>query len=352
MEQRVGPEAGLANRELPAELPPWGIGVFCGYRHLVMRTCFLALVSILPIIELLGCSVLPLGTRANEGPAASRSVTRATTQIARHELGNDVFVGVALSGGGSRAANFSAAVLLELAELGFLRTVSAISSVSGSSLTAAYYGLFGSDPGRMKDVFDDILFEGKTFREMPHAGPKILINATSLPEEGKFVFTDEAFAELNSRLDTYPVSHAVMASGAFPGAFHNVTLEDYKSGGYVHVFDGGAADNLGSRLCLKWSGSFTIPRPVRVPAGASSSLWMHIRSSVGRAGMSGTLVSSWISLWTIISRTPQTFSSRCAGRTSFARPVSVNQAGWVSRHCGSSGCSQGKSVAPVAPPGI
>ena len=47
-----------------------------------------------------------------------------------------------MSGGGSRAANFSAAALLELKELGILENATAISSVSGSSLTAAYYGLF------------------------------------------------------------------------------------------------------------------------------------------------------------------------------------------------------------------
>lgn len=233
-----------------------------------------------------GCSVLPWYTAGNQGPTEAWQRTRATQRIDRRELPNDVFVGIAMSGGGSRAANFSAAVLLELEELGFLQTASAISSVSGSSLVAAYYGLFGSDRSRwnrervkdlfltdlqsrwiarwflphnavrywftdfdrsdiMKGVFDDALFEGRTFGDMPGHEPKVLINATSLPNEGKFVFTDEGFAALNSRLDTYPVSHAVMASGAFPGAFHNVTLANYKAGGYEHLFDGGPADNLG-----------------------------------------------------------------------------------------------------------
>jgi hypothetical protein len=41
-----------------------------------------------------------------------------------------------------------------------------------------------------------------------------------------------------------------MASGAFPGAFHNVTLKNYRAGSYVHLFDGGPADNLGVETLL------------------------------------------------------------------------------------------------------
>ena len=51
------------------------------------------------------------------------------------------FVGLAISGGGSRSANFSAAVMFELQRLGLLDRVDVISSVSGGSLTAAYYCL-------------------------------------------------------------------------------------------------------------------------------------------------------------------------------------------------------------------
>src|SRR5438067_2452798 len=51
------------------------------------------------------------------------------------------FVGVAISGGGSRSANFSAACLFELQRLGILQHVDYVSSVSGGSITAAYYCL-------------------------------------------------------------------------------------------------------------------------------------------------------------------------------------------------------------------
>lgn len=51
------------------------------------------------------------------------------------------FLGVAISGGGSRAAVFSAAVFFELRKYGILQQVDVISSVSGGSYTSALYAL-------------------------------------------------------------------------------------------------------------------------------------------------------------------------------------------------------------------
>ena len=248
---------------------------------------------------LAGCAIIHVYSAANVERGADPPVkpTRATMRLRSTDLHRDVFVGIAMSGGGARAANFSAAVLLELDRLGFLSHASAISAVSGSALTAAYYGVYAR-PDRpaeerakswnpetvrrrflvdfqthwivwwfnpwnivrywftdfdrsdiMKSVFNAYLFEGTAprFEDMGTGRPKILINATSLPRVGAFVFTDEEFEEqLNSRLDTYPLAHAIMASGAFPGAFQNVTLQDFKRPGYYqHLFDGGPSDNLG-----------------------------------------------------------------------------------------------------------
>lgn len=58
---------------------------------------------------------------------------------------NHDFVALAMSGGGSRAAVFSAAVLFELQRYGILQQVDAMSSVSGGSFTAAFYGLSCDD---------------------------------------------------------------------------------------------------------------------------------------------------------------------------------------------------------------
>ncbi len=64
-------------------------------------------------------------------------------------------IGLALSGGGYRAAAYHIGTLRALRKLGILDKVDVISSVSGGSITAAYYALH-------KDNFDE--FE-KTFRE-------------------------------------------------------------------------------------------------------------------------------------------------------------------------------------------
>lgn len=61
-------------------------------------------------------------------------------------LENGIFIGVGISGGGNRAANFSLAVLEELERHSFLDHLTALSTVSGGSLTAAYYALFRNSP--------------------------------------------------------------------------------------------------------------------------------------------------------------------------------------------------------------
>jgi hypothetical protein len=180
----------------------------------------------------------------------------------------DAFIGLAISGGGSRAANFGVAVLRELENLGILSHVTAISSVSGGSLAAAYYGLYrdtsewadetivrkrfatdlfsswqwrllyphnvfrnfftGFDRSDlMADVFDSVFFHGKTFADLPETGPRIFINATNAVSGQPFHFSNQFFKCIESDLKSYPLSHAVMASGAFPLVFQNVTLRDY-----------------------------------------------------------------------------------------------------------------------------
>jgi len=80
----------------------------------------------------------PLPEGAISGPAAPAAATRENSII------------VSLSGGGLRAAAFAQGVLLALESRAtptgdLLDDVSVISSVSGSSLTAAYFGLYGRE---------------------------------------------------------------------------------------------------------------------------------------------------------------------------------------------------------------
>ena len=79
---------------------------------------------------------------------------RATRTITDYRGKKDVLVLLALSGGGSRAACFSSAVMLQLQkvyeDLDILQEVDVISSVSGGSVAAAYYAISG-DPRDNED---------------------------------------------------------------------------------------------------------------------------------------------------------------------------------------------------------
>lgn len=112
-------------------------GVFSAFR------AFLTLIISSSIIS--ACGSVPIYTSKNViyDPLNVIPVNRASLDT---WAPSGVFVGVAISGGGSRAANFSAAVLEELEKQGFSEHLSAISSVSGGSLTAAYFSLFRESP--------------------------------------------------------------------------------------------------------------------------------------------------------------------------------------------------------------
>jgi len=240
---------------------------------------------------------------ADQQPVEStfRDVPRAAFAFTEKTV-PDVFIGVSISGGGSRAANFGWAVLEQLHEVGILQHVSAISTTSGGGLAGGYYALRGPDWERgrdlmatdfqrkwiaswlapqnllktsfthadrsdlMSDIFDEVLFGGSTYEALgafqPGERPIWIANATNVGSGRRFSFTTEAFGGLlglNSQLHTYPISHAVMASAAFPGAFNSVTLRDHvprwvsahgewrepPPEAYLHLIDGGPTDNLG-----------------------------------------------------------------------------------------------------------
>jgi predicted acylesterase/phospholipase RssA len=218
----------------------------------------------------------------------------------------DIFVGLAISGGGSRAAVFGMAVMKELDELGILRHVSAISTTSGGGLAGAYYSLHARDmdwakaqdamavdylgkwlrsnagprqlvrvvatdedrSDLMADVFDAEIFRGKTYSELgpfaPGSAPIWLANATQIGDTRRFTFSEHEFNQLRSSLSSFPLSQAVMASAAFPGVFNSVTVRNYtpafvRDGKFVydsgikyrHLIDGGPTDNLGIEALLE-----------------------------------------------------------------------------------------------------
>ena len=182
---------------------------------------------------------------------------------------------LAFSGGGTRAAAYAYGVLEALRDTEInwegqqrklLHEIDSISSVSGGSFTAAYYGLFGERifedfeekflkadvQGHLTGSFlnpftwfttgsqyygrsdyaakyyDEILFEGKTFGDMLKRTdtPLIQINATEVSSSTQFTFLQGIFDLLCSDLSAFPVSRAVAASSAVPVLFSSITINN------------------------------------------------------------------------------------------------------------------------------
>ena len=182
---------------------------------------------------------------------------------------------VAFSGGGTRSSSLGYGVLQELARAEvvidgtkrrLLDEVDVISSVSGGSFTAAYYGLFGDRifedfedkflkvkaqsklTGKMfnpfvwpklwsrkynrddmaVDLYNKLIFEDKTFADLADRKdrPFIIINATDMAIGTRWEFTQDQFDLICSDLSKFPVARAVMASSAVPGAFGTIRLNN------------------------------------------------------------------------------------------------------------------------------
>lgn len=248
-----------------------------------------------------------------------------------------MLLALTFSGGGSRAAALSYGVLEELANTpsdpsnrqqdSLLSEIDMISAVSGGSITAAYFGLYGDQLFRdfrpefldrdvtaelksklfspetlsrrssntfgSGDVLDEYfrqrLFGTAPLRELvDNNGPFIQINATDLFKGSRFDFTAEQFALICSDVDGFLVSRAVAASSAVPIIFSPITLAnragscnytppewlkeglqeqgknnrlyraatqlntylDQEAHPYIHLLDGGLADNLGLRAIM------------------------------------------------------------------------------------------------------
>ena len=137
------------------------------------------------------------------------------------------------------------------------------------------------------EYYDEHIFGGATFQNLydKKKRPFILINATDMSLGARFEFTQEQFDLICSDLLKFPVGRAVAASSAFPVLLSPVTLKNYgracgfqepqwvslamkdtyraprrylkaleaRSYGdaqqrpFIHLLDGGLADNLGIR---------------------------------------------------------------------------------------------------------
>ena len=222
------------------------------------------------------------------GAPPERSIDQCRQDASRRDPD---FIALAFSGGGSRAAVFSAAVMFELRRHGILQRADVLSSASGGSVAAALYTASCDDaqdcPATvnpdlrrtiwtesvvypllrqnfidrwrincwrpeniiryatyfdrtdvMAETFAETLFGGTRDREnsflmrdLNPRRPYVILNATNNTDSTAvpeiFSFTAEGFETLRSRLDLFPVAYGVAGSAAFPGAFHYVTLRNF-----------------------------------------------------------------------------------------------------------------------------
>lgn len=199
-------------------------------------------------------------------------------------------LGLALSGGGFRAAAFHLGVFEKLQSLGLLSKLDVLSCVSGGSIAGAHLALnwsnlpgaltaldtylatksiavasflsgalnpFGSRLEALADTYDRDLFQGRTLGVLRN-GPRIYLNATNLTTGNMFSFIagGNEPAEMGDyelgfvSAEDFPISRAVAASSAFPPVFPPLRLgpDLYAAGEaveYVTLTDGGIYDNMG-----------------------------------------------------------------------------------------------------------
>lgn len=249
------------------------------------------------------------------GPVLGSAASQA--DLAERAGDDGFFLGLSISGGGSRAAIFGAAVMQELQRLTLLDRVDVISAVSGGALSASLYAL---DGGRgllwdaqiterlaydfqgavvshilnplhwprywftsytrgdaLVEVLDSRLFHGATLGEVSTRSPRLLLNATDALTGEPFVLSQERLGRLGLAQESLPVSQAIGASAAYPDTLPPVALRPRRGGAAVDsanaptvtLYDGGVADNLGLSTLLSFleEADDTRPLAARFPNG-------------------------------------------------------------------------------------
>ena len=252
------------------------------------------------------------GTRAAAlayGVLKTLADTEVTTEKGRRSLLHEVDVISSVSGGSFTSAYYGLRgdKIFEEFEDRFLRKnvegalirqvlspvnwIPQMSSIYGRGDVAAEY-------------YDKHIFNGATFADLKRPGaPVVVINATDLATGMRFAFAPAYFDLICADLNQYPLSRAVTASSAVPVLFTPITVKsyagtcgfelpawlaeaekdergstrkaearglmeymDHEKRPWIHLVDGGIADNLGLRAVLYHAE----PRR-RPPAGVSRS---------------------------------------------------------------------------------
>jgi len=228
-------------------------------------------VACVVLFSLAGCAHYP----ANAPKTTDRADGYYFENHKRPNNSEEILLLLAFSGGGTRAASFSYGLLEALRDTTFeiagkqrrlLDEIDVISSVSGGSVTAAAYGLYGDrvfdvlepaflkrnidrklafhllNPVRWPELwsgtygrsdmaaryYDKILFKHARFQDLATNGsPFLVINSTDISTGTRISFTQEFFDVLSSDVEPYPLSRAVAASSAVPGVLTPITVNNY-----------------------------------------------------------------------------------------------------------------------------
>ncbi len=263
-------------------MQPCGI---CGARlnliTIQFNLCYSSLRGIADIVKLHAvlCAIALADCATFHIEPANQPLPTPVSNLVENDRGlsgddRELFVGLAFSGGGMRAAAFSYGILAEFdrtqipsknSTTRLIDHVDFLSGVSGGAIAAAYFGLNGRaglanfhEQFLMRDAeesfssilnpmsvahayeggingsqqfprwLDDNLFHGATFRQLgPERRPRVWINASDIFNRTPFVFSDETFGAICSDLASYPIANAVAASAAMPVIFAPVVLRTF-----------------------------------------------------------------------------------------------------------------------------
>ncbi|HEY1431717.1 MAG TPA: patatin-like phospholipase family protein [Stellaceae bacterium] len=248
-----------------------------------MRGPFLLLLTVLLAGGCAGTHIENTPLQADEANPDHRSIDPASP--------DRPVILMTFSGGGSRAAALAESVLREMSQTKYAgadgphvltEDVKLISSVSGGSVTAAWFGLhrgpghwdgdldglrsdflvkdnmgaleldavnpitwFGLVTGSITRIeaeealFNDRLYHNATLAALNQPGkPYIVLNATDMAGGATFAMVPRRFDDVCSKHDALPVATAVSASAAFPILLTPVGFQNYSGGCHGRLRDG------------------------------------------------------------------------------------------------------------------
>ena len=235
-----------------------------------MKRALGCLAALSLVAALAGCGAYPI---RNEAVVDTRPPAYEWKSLSPGEL-QDTLVVVTASGGGTRATALTMSVLRAMDKIklatgtSLANEIDILSSVSGGSVTAGYFALYGveglptleqnfvrkdgmrallaaglspfglatlASPSKERidllvDYLDRQLFNEATFAKLVERKkrPYLILNAADMVEGTPFPFTKETMDLLCSDLTRMKLSTAVAASAAFPVALSPITLKNYR----------------------------------------------------------------------------------------------------------------------------